>query len=132
MKRLIGIQLFLLFVALSFTGCKTRNVYVPVETVRVEYRDMFMRDSVRLYDSVFVKMKGDTVWLEKYRYLYRDRLVRDSIFRTDSIAVPYPVVEMQEVNRLTSFQSFQIWCGRILILLLVGYLGVRKFRKLGN
>jgi hypothetical protein len=130
MKRRIGMQSLLLFVALLFTGCKTNTIYVPVETVRVEYRDKLMRDSVRLYDSIFVKMRGDTVWLEKYRYLYRDRLVRDSVFRTDSIAVPYPVeVPGPEVNRLTSFQSFQIWCGRILLLLIIGYFALKKFRK---
>lgn len=43
--------------------------------------------------------------------------------------VPYPVEVNVEVNRLTSFQSFQIWCGRILFLLLVGFLITRYIRK---
>jgi len=122
-----------LLVFLLFTSCKTNTIYVPVETVRVEYRDKLVRDSIHLYDSVFIEKywKGDTVFLtqEKYKYLYRDKLIRDSIFKTDSIAVPYPVVEVQEVNRMTSFQSFQIWCGRILLLLILGYFALKKFRK---
>lgn len=112
-----------------FTACKSNTVYVPVESVKVEYRDKLLRDSVHLYDSVLVKMKGDTVWLEKFRYLYRDKLIRDSIFTVDSIRVPYPVIEYKETNRLNSFQSFQIWCGRILLLLVVGYLGFRRLKR---
>lgn len=112
-----------------FTACKSSTVYVPVESVKVEYRDKLLRDSVHLYDSVLVKMKGDTVWLEKFRYLYRDKLIRDSIFTVDSIRVPYPVIEYKETNRLNSFQSFQIWCGRILLLLVVGYLGFRRLKR---
>ncbi len=126
LRYAIGLSACLLLVML--TSCKAKTVYVPVETVRVEYRDKLLRDSVHLYDSVLIKMKGDTVWLEKYKYLYRDKVVRDSVFKTDSIAVPYPVIEVQEVNRLTSFQSFQMWCGRILLLFLLVYLVMRRFR----
>jgi hypothetical protein len=104
-------------------------VYVPVETVKTEYKDKVSRDSVRLYDSVFVLIKGDTVRLEKYKYLYRDKLTRDSIFGSDTIRVPYPVVETKEVNRLTGWQSFQLWCGRILLLLLIGWIGWKKMKK---
>lgn len=112
-----------------FISCKTNTVYVPVETTRIEYRDKLLRDSVHLYDSVFVMLGGDTIRIEKYKYLYRDRLVRDSIFRADTIAVPYPVVEVQEVNRLTSFQSFQVWCGRILLILILLFLAYRRMKK---
>ncbi|MDH6309287.1 hypothetical protein M2451_002827 [Dysgonomonas sp. PFB1-18] len=127
----------LLFVAVVtflfiFAGCKPTMVYVPVESVKTEYRDKIQRDSVHLYDSVLIKMKGDTIWLEKYKYLYRDKLIRDSIFRTDSIQVPYPVEVEKETNRLTSFQAFQIWCGRILLLMLIGWLALNRLKKLIN
>ncbi|MDR0825306.1 MAG: hypothetical protein LBN74_09450 [Prevotella sp.] len=121
--------LLITFCFLLLTSCKTHTVYVPVETVKTEYKDKVSRDSVRLYDSVFVLIKGDTVRLEKYKYLYRDKLIRDSIFRSDTIRVPYPVVETKEVNRLTSLQSFQLWCGRILLLLAIGYMGVKYLRR---
>lgn len=122
------VGLVLVFV-LVFTCCRTKLVHVPVETVKTEYRDKVLRDSVHHYDSVFLKMKGDTVWLEKYKYLYRDRLVRDSVFKTDSVQVPYPVEVEREVNRLTSFQAFQVWCGRILLLALLGGVGVWWCKK---
>jgi hypothetical protein len=121
--------MFLIFCILLLSGCKTNTVYVPVETVKTEYQDRILRDSVRLYDSVFVLIKGDTVRLEKYKYLYRDKLVRDSIFRSDTIRVPYPVVETKEVNRPTGWQWFQIWCGRILLLIALGFIGWKKIIK---
>lgn len=122
---LLLLALLLIF---SFSAC-TKTIYTPVESVRTEYKDRMLRDSIYRYDSVFVKLKGDTVFFEKYKYLYRDKLVRDSIFKTDSIQVPYPVAIEKEVNRLSSFQSFQIWCGRILLLLIAGWIVVRWIRK---
>ncbi|MDR1119992.1 MAG: hypothetical protein LBM08_03660, partial [Dysgonamonadaceae bacterium] len=60
--------LFILLFA-AFAACN-KIVYVPVESIRTEYRDSYSRDSVYLLDSVFIKVKGDTVWIEKYKYLY--------------------------------------------------------------
>lgn len=132
-QYIIPIVIFLALLLLMLCGCKTNTVYVPVEKVKIEYQDRISRDSIHLYDSVFVKMANDTVWLEKYKYLYRDKLVRDSVYVTDSIQVPYPVKEYIEVNRLTSFQSFQIWVGRITfltgLLYLIFYILRRRLRK---
>ncbi|GAB6122259.1 hypothetical protein [Dysgonomonas termitidis] len=121
--------LFILIPVFVLSACRTRTLYIPVESVRTEYRDRLLRDSVHLYDSVFMKMKGDTVWLEKYKYLYRDRLLRDSVFVNDTIRVPYPVEVEKEINRMSSFQSFQVWCGRILLLLIIGWSGVWWWKK---
>ena len=122
-------KLFVIAFICSVIASCSKTIYVPVESVKTEYRDNYMRDSIMLYDSVFVKEKGDTIWLEKYRYLYRDKIIKDSVIITDSIQVPYPVVEFKEVNKVTGWQNFQIWCGRILLLLVIGYLGIRYFNR---
>ncbi|MDU1889523.1 MAG: hypothetical protein E6767_02430 [Dysgonomonas sp.] len=109
-----------------FVSCKSKTIYVPIDTVKTEYKDVFRRDSVFMYDSIFVLQKNDTVFYQKYKYLYRDKVIKDSVFVHDSIQVPYPVTEYKEVNKLSSFQSFQIWCGRIALLLLAGYMIWRK------
>ena len=97
-------------------ACGTTK-YVPIETVKTEYRDNFLRDSIYLRDSIFVKERGDTVFLERYRYLYRDKIVRDSIFTTDTIRVPYPIEKIKEVKKpLSGWQNFQVWCGRIALV----------------
>lgn len=125
MKKILPIIL-LIFVLIS---CKTKEIYIPVESVRTEYKDLLVRDSIYLHDSVLIKMKGDTVFLEKYKTLYKNKLIRDSVFVTDSVQVPYPVVEVKEVNRLNSFQSFQIWCGRIVLFLLIAWAGIKLIGK---
>lgn len=119
--------LFISILILIITGCN-RTIYVPVESVRSEFIDKLKSDSIYLHDSVFIRMKGDTIWYEKYRYKYKDRIVADSIFSNDTIRIPYPVLEIKEVNRLNSFQSFQIWCGRILMIILLGWLVIKYYR----
>ncbi|MDL2313303.1 hypothetical protein LJC68_10560 [Bacteroidales bacterium OttesenSCG-928-B11] len=108
--------------------------HVPVESVKTEYRDKLVRDSIYCLDSVFVKEKGDTLILERYRYLYRDRITTDSILTTDTIRVPYPVeVERKVKKPLTGWQNFQLWSGRIALvcgLFAVVYLIYKKKKKL--
>ena len=94
--------------------------YVPIESVKTEYRNITTTDTVFLRDSVFVKEKGDTLIMEKYRYLYRDRILRDSVIVRDTIRVPYPIEKIKEVKKpLSGWQNFQIWCGRIALIALL-------------
>jgi hypothetical protein len=126
MKKII----FFAVIATLLYSCKTVQ-YIPVETVKTEYRDNFVRDSIFRYDSIFVKDKGDTVYFERYRYLYKDKIIRDSIFKCDTIRVPYPVEVLKQIKApLTSWQNFQVWCGRIAlaILLLIGIYFVLKWK----
>lgn len=129
---IIAVAVVLLFILLLCAGCKSKTVYVPVESVKTEYRDKIQRDSIHLYDSIYLEkyLKGDTVFLTKetYKYLYRDKIVRDSIFKTDSIAVPYPVTEYIEVNKLTWYQNILLWLGVAALLFLVGFISYKVKR----
>lgn len=106
-------------------AAKQKRYILPVESTKIEYRDKIQRDSIHLYDSVLIRMKGDTVWLEKYKYMYRDKIIRDSIFKIDSIAVPYPVTEYIEVNKLTWYQNILLWLGVAALLFLVGFISYK-------
>lgn len=117
---------------LLLTGCKTKElIYVPVEKMRIEYRDNYVRDSIFHYDSVYVKEKGDTVLVEKYRYIYRDVLKRDSIYVHDSIPVPYPVEIIKEktTNRLTWLQQTQVYVGMAAMIAIIGYFVIKYKTK---
>ena len=117
----------LLYICIVFwlVGC-TKTIYVPIESVRVEYQDRYLRDSIYRYDSVYFAVKGDTVWLEKYQILYKDRFFRDSIFIQDTIRVPYPVDKIVEVNRLRWYQKTLIWTGVGALVLLMIWLIKRR------
>ena len=122
--------IILCFSALLLVGCKSKTVYVPVETVKTEYRDKLVRDSIHQVDSVFFDryLKGDTMFItkEKYKYVFKDKLVRDTVRQDSIVQVPYPV-KGDPIPYVNGWQNFQIWCGRILLLLLAGYFIVKKF-----
>lgn len=97
----------------------TKRVYIPVESIRTEYRDVHTRDSIHVKDSVFVLLKGDTVYLERYKTTFRDRLIRDSVFLQDTIRVPYPVEKVVYQNKLKWYQTGFVYIGIGALLLMV-------------
>lgn len=107
MKRLIYVTM-LLTLATCFVSCRTQ--YVPVETVRTEYktRDSIRFDSIYQRDSIYMLVKGDTIYQYKYKYLYRYLTTNrtDTILKTDSIQIPYPVE-----RKLTKWQSLKMELG---------------------
>lgn len=107
MKRLVYI-IILLILAVCFTSCRTQ--YIPVETVRTEYRvrDSIRHDSVYQQDSVYVLVKGDTVYQYRYKYLYKYQYLNrtDTVIKIDSVQVPYPVEK-----QLSRWQSIKMELG---------------------
>lgn len=113
-------------ISMLLCGCRTTR-YVPVESVRTEYKDRVVavhdtvRDSVRVsndvyrHDSVLIKIQGDTVYIERWHTLLqssslqnraeRSKAVHDTLYvnRTDSVRVPVAVerklTRWERVNR---------------------------------
>ncbi|MDR1755377.1 MAG: hypothetical protein LBR65_00210 [Culturomica sp.] len=133
MKPIIFLATTTLLSLCLCNSCKTLQ-YIPVETIKTEYRDNHIRDSIFRYDSIFVKQKADTVFFERYKYLYRDKIITDSIFIQDTIRIPYPVEVIKGVKKpLSGWQNFQIWSGRItltLSLLALVYFALKLKKKL--
>lgn len=130
MGRLVTGAILYLCIAFCLVAC-TRTIYVPVESVRTEYRDKFMRDSFYVHDSTSLYVHGDTVREYLYRYIYRDRFVHDTTFVGDTIREPYPVEKA-----LSKWQQMKMdiggWAiGAIsgILLLGIGY-GIYKFIRL--
>lgn len=128
MRYLISV-IYCFFLCFSIYSCKAKTLYVPVESVKTEYVDRYHRDSLYRHDSIIITKKNDTMWLEKYLYIYRDKLVHDSVYVNDSIQVPYPVVEYVDVNKLSGFQNFLIWCGGISLLIALFLILYRVLKK---
>ena len=84
--------------------------YVPLETIhnQVEYRDRSQRDSIHVYDSIFMFQKGDTIFRDRWHTEYKDRIIRDTAYinKTDSVQVPYPIEK-----QLSRWQSIKIELG---------------------
>ena len=82
---------WVLLLFLCLCGCITE--YVPIESVRYDsvMIEKLMRDSVFVSDSVYVREKGDTVYVEKDRYVYVYRIVVDTFFAEKISEVGVPV-----------------------------------------
>lgn len=86
---------WLLILTLTLLSACTSTKYVPVESVRTEYRDReiekLVSDTVR--DTRLVWVKGDTIREIRNREHLRLVSVHDTCFveRNDTIRVPYPV-----------------------------------------
>lgn len=118
MKRLIYI-IILLILAICFVSCRTQ--YIPVESVRTEYktRDSTRYDSIYQRDSIYTLIKGDTVYQYRYKYLYRYLTTNrtDTILKNDSIRVPYPVEK-----KLNRWQSIKMELGGWVIIVIFVYM----------
>ena len=110
---LVGLIAVMVLGCLAF-GC-TRKVYVPVESVRTEYRD---RGSVRVdtvieADTRFVYVNGDTVrdyrtrWRERVREVHDTvvREVRDTVTRTVTIEVERKPTPWQRAKEITGLAA---------------------------
>ena len=93
-----------LFAALFFTsGCSPR--ILVREVVRDSLIVRTTLDSVYLYekDSIFVKQKGDTVWLERWSIRYKDKLIE----KKDTTYINK--VEIKEVQVPAELNWWQRW-----------------------
>lgn len=133
MKRLIYVFIILLTSAIWLSSCRTQ--YIPVETVKTEYktRDSIRVDSIYNQDSIYVLIKGDTVYHYKYKYLYKYQFLNrtDTVIRVDSVQVPYPVEK-----QLSRWQSLKIELGGwafgliiVTVFVIVGWLVYRRRNK---
>lgn len=110
MKKL----LIVILVSLLLSGCtSTKYVEVPVDRVKIEYRDRTLIDTLIRNDSVIIRERGDTVFMEKYKYLYRTKEVKDTINTTDTVTVVKPVEVVKEVNRVHNWQIILMVLGGV-------------------
>ncbi len=89
MKKFLSITIL----TISLAACAPRLRYLPVEQIKLEYRDRILRDSIYLRDSVAHSSSGDTVYIERFRYRYRDRVLRDTLRVVERESYPVPVSE---------------------------------------
>lgn len=116
MKQLLVVILL----SIILGGCtSTKYVEVPVDRVSIEYRDRVSIDTVYRGDSIIIREKGDTVFLEKYKYIYKVRELRDTVNVTDTITVVQTVEITKEVNKLYTWQLILILLGVGAVLFII-------------
>ncbi len=92
---------FVIVMVIMLAGCRSvKYIEVPIEhTNIITQRDTLLRvDSILTRDSVWMVLKGDTIYKEKYKYVDRLKYVykttHDTIYqRVDSTIVKVEYIE---------------------------------------
>ena len=125
--------LMLLAVAVMVSGCSPTK-YVPVESVRTEYRDREVEKLVAdtVHDTRFVWVKGDTVVDIRETEHIRRVEIHDTCYieRTDTIRIPYPVEKQLTKWEQTKQDVGGIAIGIIIAVVCIAVVWlIKKFRK---
>lgn len=116
----LGMLAAVVVLALLMCSCKSIE-YVPVvenHTVHDSiYFTQIQRDSIWQHDSILIKDRGDTVWVEKWHTKYVEKQVHDTTYiaKVDSIPVPYEVTKYVE-KKLSTPVSILITIGMMAVL----------------
>ena len=86
-----------LLLVVFLSGCRTK--YIPIEKIvyqnAIKHDTLHTSDSVFVRDSIYLRQKGDTCYLDRwhektvFKNVYMVKV--DSFLKRDSITVPYPV-----------------------------------------
>lgn len=116
MRDRIGVIIFfvtLMLVMSVVCSCTTTRTVEHVKRDSV-YIDRLKRDSIYQRDSIYMLIKGDTVYKYEYKYRYRDKLLRDTISISKTDSIPYPVEVPKYVDKkLSWWQSTLLYTGAI-------------------
>ena len=129
----LSIVTFVIVSVLLLTSCTTTKV-VEVEKVRTDttYITKWQRDSVWLHDSIRVREKGDSVWVERWHTKFVEREVHDTLYQAKTDSIPVPYWKIKEVPaELSWWQKLRLWLGNIVLLALLGvaiYYGYRFYK----
>lgn len=122
MRDRIGIIFFfvlLMLVMSAVCSCSTPRVGERIVRDSV-YIDRLKRDSIYQRDSIYIIVKGDTVFKYQYKYSYRDKLVRDTVAVVRRDSIPYPVeVSKYVARKLSWWQTSLLWSGVLAWLLII-------------
>ena len=95
------------------------------ETNRSQIVNHVSRDSIWLHDSVFVRIRADTVYLEKWHTRWRDR----ETIKTDTVTNEVVRTETVPVRYIPNFYKYGTALAILLLLLLLAKLALYLFMR---
>ena len=108
-----------LLLCIILIGCKTAQQYVPVENTKIEYINKINIDTCFIRDSIYVREKNDTIYLEKYKYIYKNKIFRDTVIVNDTIPIIHTVEVTKEINVIKNWQiALMVLGGAFIVILL--------------
>ena len=122
-----------LLIALFFGSCRSVRV-IEKEVIKTDtvLTTKIQIDSIYVNDSIYIRelIQGDTVRIttDRWHTRWRDRILYDSIYIAQRDTVR--VTDIKEVPRkLSGWQWFQIWAGRLALIAIMLTAGVIIYKK---
>ena len=122
-----------LLIALFFGSCRSVRV-IEKEVIKTDtvLTTKIQIDSIYVNDSIYIRelIQGDTVRIttDRWHTRWRDRILYDSIYIAQRDTVR--VTDIKEVPRkLSGWQWFQIWAGRLALIAIMLAAGVMIYKK---
>ena len=109
--------------AACLTACK--SVQNATSSTASHAASELRRDSIFLHDSVFVLIRADTVYLERWHTRWRDR----EIIRTDTLTVENIRTRTVQVRYVPRFYKYCTAAAILLLLILSAKLALRAYRR---
>ena len=124
MKKIkVFFSVILVIVLMSFAWSCSSIKYVPVISHDSVYVNKIKYDSIYQRDSIYLTVKGDTVYKYQYAYRYRDKLIRDTISVSKTDSIPYPVKgDTVYINKLNWYQNLSVWGFSIILGAIIIYI----------
>ena len=128
LKVIFGV--ILVMILMSFV-CSCSSVrYIPIISHDSVYVNKVKYDSIYQRDSIYLTVKGDTVYKYQYAYRYRDKLIRDTISVSKTDSIPYPVKgDTIYINKLNWYQNLSVWGFSIILGAIIIYI-ILKIKKI--
>ena len=127
------VAIIALLIALFFGSCRSVRV-IEKEVIKTDtlVSTQIQRDSIYINDSIYIRelIQGDTVKIttDRWHTRWRDRILYDSIYIAQRDTVR--VTDIKEVPRkLSGWQWFQIWAGRLALIAIMLAAGVIIYKK---
>ena len=80
-------------ILLTLTSCRSAAPLISVpRNDSIVIRDRFVRDSIYIHDSVIVRLKADTVYIEHWKELWKEsaRVTTDTVYKDKVVTVQLP------------------------------------------
>ena len=123
MKKYILHVAILMIILLSISGCKPKQILVPITETKIEFRERFRVDSVYNRDTLMLFSQNDTVYLQSIKW--RERFKVDTVRYEKIDSIPYFVEVVKEVNVLTKWQKIRLQLLNVIILVIAVYVIIR-------
>ena len=106
-----------ILIAALLTSCKsTEYIEVPVVHTDTVYQSKLVHDSIYQHDSIAIREKGDSIWIERWHTKYVLQELHDTLIQHVCDSISYPVEKRVEVPaKLSWWQQTRLYLANILL-----------------